>query len=123
MSALSSTTSWGTTCSMVFLPAGTLMVRLYSRVLSSPRTKTCAPLMRRSVICSKPLPKATTLCHWVRSFHSLFSSFQDFLVATLNLRTGVPFGRFFASAFLPIYPMIVSWLIMWNLRADGKRVR
>jgi hypothetical protein len=41
-------------------------------------------------------------------FHVSFSSFHDFLVATLNFTTGVPFARCFVSAFLPTNPMIVS---------------
>jgi hypothetical protein len=53
-------------------------------------------------------PKATTLWHCVFSLHVSFSAFHDFLVATLSLITGMPFGRCFVSAFLPINPMIVS---------------
>ena len=49
-----------------------------------------------------------TLCHWVFSFHSLFSSFQDFLVATENFVTAVPFARYLVSALRPINPMIES---------------
>jgi hypothetical protein len=55
-----------------------------------------------------PFPYATTLCHWVLSFHSPLSSFQERVVATENLVTGVPFGICLVSAFLPMKPIIVS---------------
>jgi hypothetical protein len=64
------------------------MVRSYWRVLSSPCTKTCAPLTSRSAVCAKPAPNATTLCHCVLSFHSSFSSFHDFFVALAELYNG-----------------------------------
>jgi hypothetical protein len=41
-------------------------------------------------------------------FHSPLSSFQERVVATENLVTGAPFDSCLVSAFLPMYPMIVS---------------
>ncbi len=56
----------------------------------------------------KAPPKAATLCHCVFSFHVSFSPFSDFLFTTLNLITGVAFGRCLVSAFLPANPLAVS---------------
>ncbi len=67
----------------------------------------CALAEARSKL-AKPCPKATTLCHCVLFFRSPWSSFQERVVATENLVTGVPFASWLVSAFLPMYPMMVS---------------
>merc|ERR1719184_105485 len=83
--------------------------------MSRPETCTLAPFVRKlyTASCSEGL-KTVILCHSVLFCHSANSSFQEELVARLNVVTGFAWLPLICGS-CPILPSRVTWLRHFSL--------